>query len=86
MWLTFNGGSSSFHSSGSLTDGAVVIAEYSNGRPLIVEKTVATPAGDVRRVDLNFFPVSNDAASNSWQASTDGASADGQRPALCGSA
>ena len=70
---TFNGGSSSFHSSGSLTDGAIVIAEYSNGRPLIVEKTVATPAGDVRRVDLNFFPVSNDALSSSWQAGTDGA-------------
>jgi hypothetical protein len=70
---TFDGGYYSYRSSGVLTAGATVIAEYSNGQPLVVEKTVSTPAGNVRRVDLNFVPISSDVAFGYWTAASDGA-------------
>jgi hypothetical protein len=70
---TFDSGYYSYHSSGDLMDGSTIIAEYSNNRPLIVEKTVTTPVGDVQRLDLNFVPISSDVAFGYWNAASDGA-------------
>lgn len=67
--LAFDGGTSSYRSNGPLDPGAVVVAEWSNGDPLIVRRTI----GGVPRVDLNFFPPSSDERSNFWNSSTDGA-------------
>jgi uncharacterized repeat protein (TIGR01451 family) len=68
---SFDGGGSSYHSSGALTSGAVVIARYSNTQPLVVEKQLQN--GARRRIDLNFFPPSSSVSSNFWNTSTDGA-------------
>lgn len=45
------------------------IADWSDGRPLVVTGTVGT----VPRADLGFFPVSADASLQGWLPSTDGA-------------
>ncbi len=65
----FNGGSSSYHSNSLISAGAVRIADWSDGQPLVVEKTI----GGHKRVDLGFWPVSSDAFSGGWVSSTDGA-------------
>lgn len=67
---TFDGGSASFRPSAlEVMPDAVRIADWSDGRPLVVSKMI----GDVRRVDLGFYPVSSDMNSHSWNTSTDGA-------------
>lgn len=67
--LSFDGGSSSFRpSTYNITLGSVRVADWSDGRPLVVTKTI----GSARRVDLAFYPVSSDVLSNSWDSSTDG--------------
>lgn len=64
----FNGGSSSYRSTGSLTAGAVRVADWSNGAPLVVTKTI----GGHTTVDLNFYPPSSSVRSDLWNASTQG--------------
>jgi hypothetical protein len=67
---TFNGGTSSYRSyANSVTPGTLRIADWLDGRPLVVTKVV----GKSRRVDLAFFPVSSDRREDFWDASTDGA-------------
>lgn len=68
---SFNGGSSSYYNTvGSLNPGAVAVADWSNGTPLIAVNT-STFAGKI--AGLNFYPPSSDAASDFWLSSTDGA-------------
>jgi hypothetical protein len=65
---TFSGGSSSYYSTGTLRAGAIRVADWSNGAPLIV----LNPGFNGRIVSLNFFPPSSDIRSDFWDASTDG--------------
>jgi len=65
---SFSGGTSSYYSTGSLTSNAVVVADWSNGVPLIV----LSPGFDGRIVSLNFYPPSSNARSDFWDATTDG--------------
>ena len=66
---SFSGGTSSYYSTGSLRTGAVRIADWSNGAPLIV----LSPGFNGRIVSLNFFPPSSDIRFDFWASSTDGA-------------
>jgi hypothetical protein len=53
---------SAYSSTGGAINGGIVVAEWGDGRPLIVRGVV-----DGRnRVDLNFFPPSDDSNSGSW--------------------
>jgi len=63
---TFNGGVQSSHGDGKPHADATIIAEWTNGRPLIAELTKF--AGTV--VGLNFYPPSSDAADGCWDAAT----------------
>jgi Concanavalin A-like lectin/glucanases superfamily len=66
---TFDGGTSSYHiNTSTLNANATRVADWSNGQPLIARRTI----NKVRRVDLNFFPPSSDAAPDFWKSSTDG--------------
>jgi len=65
----FDGGSYSFRSFVNWTANAYKIASWSDQTPLIGSRTIR----GARRVDLNFYPVSSDAISGCWVASTDGA-------------
>ena len=65
---SFNGGTSSFYSTGSVINGGVVVADWSNGAPLIV----TTAVDGHQTVDLNFYPVSSNARSDFWVSGTDG--------------
>jgi len=65
---SFNGGSASYRSAtSSLNPGAFNIAQWSDGRPLVVASTKFS-----NRIDLNFFPPSSTVFANSWSAATDG--------------
>jgi len=66
---TFDGGSSSYHSTGGVTANTTVIADWSNGSPLVVQKTGFT--GNI--VGLNFYPIPSTSRSDFWQVGTDGA-------------
>ena len=67
---TFDGGSSSFGSrSTAVTDDATIVATWNDGAVLVAFKEI----NGVRRVDLGFYPVSSDARSDFWEATTDGA-------------
>jgi hypothetical protein len=62
---SFAGGSASYHTpDAALADGAVEVATWSNGVPLVAARE--------RVVDLNFFPPSSDARGDLWTADTDG--------------
>ena len=65
---SFSGGDNSYHGAGALNANADLIAEWSNGQPLIAE----LPAFVGRVVTLNFYPPSSDIASTYWDAATDG--------------
>ena len=66
---SFNGGSSSFRPAGStLRVNAFNIAQWSDGKPLVVASTRLP-----NRMDLGFFPPSSTVRSDFWNASTDGA-------------
>ncbi|MDX1684026.1 MAG: DUF4082 domain-containing protein, partial [Saprospiraceae bacterium] len=65
---SFNGGSSSYRSTGSVHPMATRVADYNNGSPLIVRREI----NGTNRVGLNFFPPSNDSRGDFWLASTDG--------------
>lgn len=62
---SLNGGTSSYHNIVTPTAGATLVANWSNGRPLIAVK------GSV--VGLNFYPPSSDSRVDFWDATTDGA-------------
>ncbi len=65
---TFDGGTSSFRPvTTARTPGSVLIASWSDGKPL-----VATHGTHARRVDLGFYPPSNAASSSFWVGTTDG--------------
>jgi len=48
---------------------SVLIADWTDGTPLVAAKELA---GMGRRVDLNFYPPSSDGRSDFWQVGTDG--------------
>jgi hypothetical protein len=71
---SFDGGSSSYISTGGIVPNSgghdsSLIASWSNGSPLVAERTGF--AGKV--VDLNFYPPSSTVRSDFWLANTDGA-------------
>jgi len=69
----FSGGSSSFRSTATtLTSGSYVVANWTDGLPLIAVRDNIGPA-KINRVDLNFYPPSSDARSDFWSSSTQGA-------------
>ncbi|QOI99886.1 MAG: PEP-CTERM sorting domain-containing protein [Phycisphaeraceae bacterium] len=66
---TLDGGTSSFRPTTlNLTDHAVLVARWSDGRTL-----VAVSSRFPSRVDLGLYPPSSDSSSMFWVASTDGA-------------
>ena len=70
---TFDGGTASFHNTGgTIASGATVIAEYTDGSPLLMRASDVGPA-NTRRVFLNFYPPSIDARDDFWDTSSDGA-------------
>jgi len=66
---SFNGGISSYFNTGTLTLNTTVIANWSGGSPLVVEKT----GKNGKIILLNFFPPSEDARNDLWLTTTDGA-------------
>lgn len=62
---SFEGGRSSRHSTVVIAESATLIANWSNGMPLVAVKG--------RVVGLNFYPISSKAYPKYWNASTDGA-------------
>ncbi|WP_428231388.1 gliding motility-associated C-terminal domain-containing protein [Flavobacterium sp.] len=70
--LSFNGGTSGYRSSSrTLATGAVKIADWADGTPLVIIKE-NVGLSKVRRADLNFFPPSSTSRSDFWTATTDG--------------
>lgn len=70
---SFDGGTSSFRNSGGvIAAGAVVVAEWDDGEPLIIRNENVGPS-NARRVFLNFYPPSFDARDDFWVTATDGA-------------
>ena len=72
---TFDGGSSSYYGSGSLSLYTTIIANWTNGSPLIAEKSNKNN-GDLiagKCVALNFYPPSSDVRGDFWNTATDGA-------------
>jgi hypothetical protein len=65
----FNGGTNSFHNTGTLAPGAIRIADWSNGVPLLT----AMPGKKGRVAALNFFPPSTVSRADLWDRTTDGA-------------
>lgn len=66
---SFNPGSSRYGAGGLTTNsGGVVVARYNDNNILVAKKTLNSS----RLVTLNFFPPSNAARSDFWNASTDG--------------
>jgi len=67
---SFDGGSSSYKVPiTDLTTGSTLIADWSNGRPLVAIKDLPDMG---RRVDLNFYPPSSDVRDDFWTVGTDG--------------
>lgn len=65
---SFNGGSSSYRTATTLLNpGAFNVAQWSDGRPLVVASTRFH-----NRVDLGFFPPNSAARSDLWLVNTDG--------------
>ncbi|EDM44452.1 hypothetical protein SCB49_05465 [unidentified eubacterium SCB49] len=70
---SFNGGTSSFRvTEGTIPTGASVVAEWSDGTPLVIAHPNMGTA-NTKRAFINFFPVSDNARDDFWDASTDGA-------------
>ncbi len=65
----FDGGGSSIRVPGAARPGAVEIARWSDGLPLVIENS---GKGNGRVVTLNFFPSSSDFNPTYWDSSTDG--------------
>ena len=67
---SFSGGTSSYHNSPiSVTSGSTLVANWSNGEPLIATKIPTLG----RIVGVNFYPPSSDVRGDFWVSSTDGA-------------
>lgn len=67
---SLDGGTSSYRPVGaSIVGGATRIADWSDGAPLVVTRTI----GGVRRVDLTIFPPSSDVRVDLWDSTSDGA-------------
>jgi hypothetical protein len=69
---TFDGGEQSSHGDGEAHENGVTIAEWSNGRSLVVELG-STNARAGLILGLNMYPPSSDAATGGWNAQTCGA-------------
>jgi hypothetical protein len=65
----FDGGGSSYRSSGPIDPLATLVASWSDGSPLVASRFI----NSVPRVDLNFYPPSNAVRSDFWLQTTDGA-------------
>lgn len=65
---SFNGGTASYHNTGTLTPGAVQVAHWSNNRPLVGTKET----NGHRVVGLNFYPPSSTVRSDFWNTNTQG--------------
>ncbi len=65
---SFNGGNS-LRYTGGIVEGGARIADWSDGTPLIAEKTI----NGVSRIDLGFYPPSSTAYQYGWVDTTDGA-------------
>ena len=72
---TFDGGSSSYYGSGSLSLYTTLIANWTNGSPLIAEKSNKNNGDPIagKCVALNFYPPSSDVRNDFWNPATDGA-------------
>lgn len=67
---SFHGGSSSYHNSSiTTTAGSTLVANWSNGQPLVATKQLTTG----RMAGLNFYPPSSTARGDFWQSNTNGA-------------
>lgn len=70
--VNFNGGSSSYRgNSQTLASGAVRVADWTDGSPLVIIKENVGLL-KTRRADLNFFPPSSTSRSDFWDDATDG--------------
>ena len=72
---TFDGGEASFYGTGSLSLYTTLIANWTNGSPLIAEKANKNNGDPIagKCVALNFYPPSSDVRVNFWNPATDGA-------------
>lgn len=72
---TFDGGSGSWHGIGSLSLYTTVIANWTNGSPLVAEKLNKDNGDPIagKCVALNFYPPSSDVRVDFWNTTTDGA-------------
>ena len=72
---TFDGGSSSYYGTGSLSLYTTLIANWTNGSPLIAEKSNKNNGDPIagKCVALNFYPPSSDVRGDFWNPTTDGA-------------
>ncbi len=66
---TFSGGASSYHNTGGVSPGGILIADWSNSRPLVVEM----PGFAAGIIGLNFYAPSSLSRADFWDANTDGA-------------
>ena len=65
---SFDGGTASYHNTVEYANGAIEIADWSNGRPLVAEM----PGKDTPIIGLNFYPPSSDARGDFWESGSDG--------------
>ncbi|KAB2950197.1 MAG: hypothetical protein KJ057_17460 [Phycisphaerae bacterium] len=65
---SFNGGSSSYHAPTTVASGAIAIADWSNGQPLVAEM----PGFNGAIFALNFYPPSSVSRGDFWDSNTDG--------------
>lgn len=72
---TFDGGESSYYGTGSLSLYTTLIANWTNGSPLIAEKSNKNNGDPIagKCVALNFYPPSSDVRGDFWNSATDGA-------------
>jgi hypothetical protein len=68
--LTFDGGTSSYHSTGTLAPSSYRLGDWSTGDILVAERVLFFGAGLI--LDLNIFPPSSDSRPDFWVAGTDG--------------
>jgi hypothetical protein len=66
----FSGGSSSYHNVvGGVSAGTILVADWSNGQPLIAANTSSFTGTTAA---LNFYPPSSDVRGDFWTSTTDG--------------
>ncbi|WP_298354127.1 T9SS type A sorting domain-containing protein [uncultured Dokdonia sp.] len=68
---TIDGGMASFHNAeGYVASGATVVAEWTDGSPLVITKENIGPM-DARRAFINLYPPSSDSRADFWESSSD---------------